>query len=72
VKVDDSAWDDTMSEAPPDALLTFMRIARSRGGMSGGGHAVTPATAKPRALDPFPSETFQFSALFEFSVVAAA
>ena len=57
-----------MSKAPPDAPVTFMRITRSRSGASGE-HPVAPATAKPRALDPFPSETFQFSALSDLSVV---
>ena len=68
VKADDSAWDDTMTKAPPDVPLTFMRITRSRSGASGE-HPIAPATAKPHAPDAFPSETFQFSALSEFSVV---
>ena len=68
VKADDSAWDDTMSKAPPDAPVTFMRITRSRSGVSGE-HPIAPATPKPPALDPFPSKTFQFSALSDLSVV---
>ena len=66
VKADDSAKDDATSKASPDAPVTFMRITRSR---SGGEHPVAPATAKPRALDAFSSETFQFSALSDLSVV---
>ena len=57
-----------MSKAPPDAPVTFMRITRSRSGASGE-HPIAPATAKPPALDPFPSKTFQFSALSDRSVV---
>ena len=68
VKADDSAWDDTMRKAPPDAPVTFMRITRSRSGASGE-HPIAPANAKPHALDPFPSKTFQFSALSDRSVV---
>ena len=68
VKADDSVKDDTTSKEPPDEPVTFMRITRSRNGASGE-HPIAPATAKPRALDPFPSESFQFSALSELSVV---
>jgi hypothetical protein len=68
VKADDGANDDTTSKEPPDAPVTFMRITRSRSGVSGE-HPIAPATPKPPALDPFPSKTFQFSALSDLSVV---
>jgi hypothetical protein len=67
---EDDARDHAAGKAPADANVTFMRIARRK---SSPGQSperpVAPATAKPRALDPFPSETFEFSALSELAVV---
>jgi len=73
VKNDDGTDDGTTrqtDDTSADALVTFMRVTRSKGGTRPvlDRPAGSPV-AKPLLIDPFPSELFQFSAVSELAVV---
>lgn len=62
--------DAAASAAPPDAPVAFMRVTRAKSAARANlERSTAPTAAKSRALDPFPCETFQFSALSEIAVV---